>query len=164
MSLVPGVLQYMVHVNFWRLWYGLLDRYHSILSCWNISWNYALSVTIQCPATFPHPAKALALSQPENAWKPSSDLHTLAPMLSTTLETSLYLTLVCEPHLINIEEGTKLLKVKRSTRTSVSSDTMTTEANFNQAAWTACKRIWVSASSWVNSSSLIGCITPGNNW
>ena len=38
----------------------------------------------------------------------------------------MYLTLVCEPHLINIEEGTKLLKVKRSTRTLVSSDTMTT--------------------------------------
>ena len=59
----------------------------------------------------------------------------------------MYLTLVCEPHLINIEEGTKLLKVKRSTRTSVSSDTMATEANFDQAAWTVCKRIWVSAFS-----------------
>ena len=59
----------------------------------------------------------------------------------------MYLTLVCKPHLINIEEGKKLLKAKRSTKTSVSSDTMTTEANFDLAAWSGCKRTRVSASS-----------------
>ena len=58
----------------------------------------------------------------------------------------MYLTLVCEPHLINIEEGIKLFKAKRSTKTSVSSNTMTTEANFDLAAWSACKRVRVSAS------------------
>ena len=59
----------------------------------------------------------------------------------------MYLTLVCEQHLMDIEEGIKLLKAKRSTKTSVSSDTMTTEAKLDLAAWSACKRTQESASS-----------------
>ena len=59
----------------------------------------------------------------------------------------MYLTLLCEPHLMNTEEGIELLKAKRSTKTSVSSDTMTTEANLDLAAWSECKSIRVSVSS-----------------
>jgi len=164
MSLVPAVLQYMAHVNFWRPRCRSSDKFHSIPSCWNISWNFTFRVTIRYPTTFPRPAKALTVSQPENARKPDSDLHTIAPTLSTILETSMYLTLVYKPHLMNTEEGIKLLKAERSTKTSVSSDTMTTEANLDLAAWSECKSIRVSASSWVDSSSLIGCTTPDDNW
>ena len=105
MPLVPGVLQYMAHVNFWRLWCRSSDKFYSIPSCWNISWNSTFRVAIRYPTTFPRPAKALTVSQPENAWKPGSDLHTIAPTLSTILETSMYLTLVCEPHLMNTAQG-----------------------------------------------------------
>ena len=164
MSLVPGVLQYMAHVKFWRPWCRSSDKFHSIPSWWNISWNSTFRLTIRYPTTFPRPAKALTVSQPENVRKPGSDLHTIAPTLSTILETSIYLTLVCESHLMNTEDGIKLLKAKRSTKTSVSSDTMTTEANLDLTALRECKSIRVSASSWVDSSSLIGCTTPDNNW
>ena len=75
----------------------------------------------------------------------------------------MYLTPVCEPHLMNTEEGIKLLKAKRSTKTSMSSDTMMTEVNLVLAAWSECKSIRVSAYSWVDSSSLIGCTTPDDN-
>ena len=75
----------------------------------------------------------------------------------------MYLTLVCEPQLMNTEEGIKLLEAKRNNNTSVSSDRVTTDASLDLAAWAACNRTRVSASCRVDSSSLIGCIIPDDN-
>ena len=69
-----------------------------------------------------------------NTWRPSNDLHVLAPIRSTILETSKYFTLVWELHLMNMEDGIKLLKAKHSTKTSVSSDTIITATNFDLVA------------------------------
>ena len=76
----------------------------------------------------------LSLSQPVNAWNPGNDLHVLAPIGSTILETSKYFTLVWGLHLMNMEDGIKLLKAKHSTKRSVSSDTIITDKNFDLAA------------------------------
>ena len=67
-------------------------------------------------------------------WNPGNDLHLLALIRSTILETAKYFTLVWELHLMKMRDGIKLLKAKHSTNTSVSSDTIITATNFDLAA------------------------------
>ena len=67
-------------------------------------------------------------------WNPGNDLHLLALIRSTILETAKYFSLVWELHLMKMRDGIKLLKAKHSTKTSVSSDTIITATNFDLAA------------------------------
>ena len=126
-----------------------------------VPWSWAM---IRNTSTFPRPWNALTVSQPVNAWNPGNDLHVLAAIRSPILETSKYFTLVWELHLMNMEDGIKLLKAKHSNKISVSSDTIITATNFDLAAWAACSSNLASASSWDESWSVRRSTTPDDNW
>ena len=118
---------------------------------------------IRNTSTFPRPWNTLTVSQPVNVWNPGNDLHVLAPIRSTILETSKYFTVVWELHLMNMEDWIWLLKAEHTTKISVSSDTIIIATNFDLAAWPACDSNLVSASSWDESRSVRRSATLDEN-